>query len=84
MVLTEQLAAMDLMALGKFLLLPEDDLTLATVLKGPFIGFDDDDLFQLAWDRGHDSLWQRLSQLAADDSGFANARRWLAGLLARV
>ena len=84
MVLTEQLAAMDLMALGRFLLLPDDDLTLATVLKGPFIGFDDDDLFQLAWDRGRDSLWQRLSQLAVDDSRFANARRWLGGLLARV
>jgi ATP-dependent helicase/nuclease subunit A len=84
MVLTEQLAAMDLMALGRFLLLPEDDLTLATVLKGPFIGFDDNDLFQLAWDRGRDSLWQRLSQLATDDSRFAKARNWLAGLLARV
>ncbi|MGY9005801.1 MAG: UvrD-helicase domain-containing protein, partial [Alphaproteobacteria bacterium] len=39
MVLTEQLAVMDLMALGQFLLLPEDDLTLACVLTGPFIGF---------------------------------------------
>ncbi len=36
----------------KFLLLPEDDLTLAVVLKGPLIGFDDDDLFDLAYDRG--------------------------------
>ena len=38
MVLTEQLAVMDLMALGQFLLLPDDDLTLATVLKSPLIG----------------------------------------------
>src|SRR4029450_6910404 len=35
MQLTEQLAVMDLMALGDCLLLPEDDLTLAVVLKGP-------------------------------------------------
>ena len=48
MVLSEQLAVMDLIALGEFLLLPEDDLTLAVVLKGPLIGFDDDDLFDLA------------------------------------
>ena len=35
LVLTDQLAVQDLVALGRFLLLPEDDLTLATVLKGP-------------------------------------------------
>ena len=50
---------MDLVALGEFLLLPEDDLTLAVVLKGPLIGFDDDDLFNLAYDRKAKSLWQR-------------------------
>ena len=52
MVLTEQLAVMDLMALGQFLLLPEDDLTLATVLKGPLIGLTEDELFTLAYGRG--------------------------------
>ena len=35
MVLSEQLPIMDLVALGNFLLLPEDDLNLAIVLKGP-------------------------------------------------
>ncbi len=35
--LTEQLAIEDMMALMQFLLLPEDDLTLATVLKGPLV-----------------------------------------------
>ena len=34
LILTEQLAVQDLVALGRFLLLPEDDLTLATVLRG--------------------------------------------------
>ena len=42
MVLSEQLAVQDMVALGQFLLLPEDDLTLATVLKGPLFGFDED------------------------------------------
>ena len=36
--LAEELAVQDLVALGQFLLLPEDDLTLATVLKGPLFG----------------------------------------------
>ncbi|MBX9634374.1 MAG: UvrD-helicase domain-containing protein, partial [Magnetospirillum sp.] len=52
MVLTEQMAVMDLMALGNFLLLPEDDLTLATVLKSPLVGLSEDQLFRLAWNRG--------------------------------
>jgi ATP-dependent helicase/nuclease subunit A len=80
MILSEQLAIMDLIALGDFLLLPEDDLTLASVLKGPFIGLNDDDLFALAYDRGKTSLWRRL----AADTRFAAAHAWLAALLARV
>ncbi|WP_193366582.1 double-strand break repair helicase AddA [Pelagibius marinus] len=75
--LTEQLAVMDLMALGRVLLLPEDDLTLACVLKGPFIGFDEDRLFRLAYDRGRKSLWQRLGEMAPEDEAFAAARRFL-------
>ncbi len=50
--LVDQLAVEDLMALLQFLLLPEDDLTLAAVLKGPLIGFDDELLFDLANPRG--------------------------------
>ncbi len=59
MVLTEQLAVMDLVALGQFLLLPDDDLTLATVLKSPFIGFGEDDLYALAHARAG-GLWSEL------------------------
>ncbi len=80
MALAEQLAVMDLIALGEFLLLPEDDLTLATVLKGPFVGLDDDDLFALAYDRGDSSLWRRLGE----DPRYARAYQWLSALLARV
>ncbi len=84
MVLSEQIAVMDLMALGEFLLLPEDDLTLAAVLKGPLIGFGDDDLFALAYDRGKISLWHRLTEAAASDDRYAAAKAWLARLLAAV
>ena len=51
LVLTEHIAVMDLMVLADALLLPEDDLALATVLKSPLFGLDDDELFKLAWDR---------------------------------
>ena len=43
---------MDLIAAGRASLLPQDDLTLACVLKSPLIGLDDDDLMALAPGRG--------------------------------
>lgn len=61
MVLTEQIAVMDLMAAAAFALLPEDDLMLATVLKSPLIGLDEDALFDLAHNR-QGSLWHELSR----------------------
>jgi ATP-dependent helicase/nuclease subunit A len=73
MVLTEQMAVMDLMALGSFMLLPEDDLTLATVLKGPLIGLDEEQLFALARDRGDVGLWETLKQRMSADAAFENA-----------
>jgi ATP-dependent helicase/nuclease subunit A len=78
MVLTEQLAVMDLMALAETLLLPEDDLTLATVLKGPLIGLSEEDLFELAWNRPG-SLWEALRK-----SRFAEAYRTLSDLAAKA
>ena len=51
LVLTEHIAVMDLMALADALLLPDDDLALAGVLKSPLFGLTDEDLFELAWDR---------------------------------
>lgn len=59
--LLEQIAVQDLVALGQFLLLPTDDLTLATVLKSPLFGLDDDDLFTLCYNRGGASVWTRLT-----------------------
>ncbi len=81
MVLTEQLAVMDLIALGKVLLLPEDDLTLATVLKGPLIGLSEDELFTLAWNRpAGRSLWDAL-RTRMDEPVFGPARTALTELL---
>jgi ATP-dependent helicase/nuclease subunit A len=39
---------MDMIALGRAALLPQDDLMLATFLKSPFVGLDDDDLMRIA------------------------------------
>ena len=58
--LLEQIAVQDLISLSRFVLLPEDDLTLAEVLKSPLFGLDDDDLFRLCYQRGGASLWNRL------------------------
>jgi ATP-dependent helicase/nuclease subunit A len=82
--LGEQLAVQDLVALGRFLLLPEDDLALANVLKGPLFGFTDDEhLFPLAYGRTR-SLWQSLREKATAHAAFAAARARLEELLARA
>ncbi len=59
--LTDELAVMDLLVLGDALLQPEDDLALATVLKGPLLGLSEDDLYKLAHGR-EGSLWQALER----------------------
>jgi ATP-dependent helicase/nuclease subunit A len=83
MKLTDQLAVQDLVALADFLLMPDDDLTLAVVLKSPLFGFDDDDLFELAYGpRG--SLWTALQSKATDDPRFAAAVETLTAWLARA
>ncbi len=83
MVLTDQAAVEDLIALGHFLLLPEDDLTLAEVLKGPLYGIDDERLFRLAHGRPG-TLWAELQRRAGDDPALARAHEELSALLARA
>ncbi len=86
MQITDQLAVMDLVAFGRFLLMPEDDLTLAEVLKSPLIGLDDDQLFEIAHNRSR-TLWHALREKAAvveDGSPFARAYAFLFKWLGRV
>jgi ATP-dependent helicase/nuclease subunit A len=73
LVLTEHIAVMDLMALADALLLPQDDLALATVLRSPLFGFSDDELFTIAWDRGRVSLRAALKQKVGEGNKFADA-----------
>jgi len=72
LVLTEHIAVMDLMVLADALLLPDDDLSLATVLKSPLFGFDDEDLFEIAWER-KGSLRAALRAKAPGNARFAEA-----------
>ena len=79
--ITEQLAVMDLIALGDFLLMPEDDLSFATILKSPLFDFDDEDLFVIGHDR-RASLWEALTKKADLDPRYEEAvvtiKQWLA------
>ncbi len=61
MKLGDQLVIEDLISLAKFLLLPSDDLSLAEVLKSPLYNLTDEDLFDLCYQRGEQTLWQRLN-----------------------
>lgn len=84
MKLAEQIAVLDLLALGSFCLLPEDDLTLATVLKGPLFNFSEDDLFTLCWKRQERRLWHELQRRADDKPHWRAAVHELREIMARA
>ncbi len=75
MVLSDQLVVQDLCAAAQFGLLPEDDLILATLLKSPFIGWDEDKLFKNAHNR-KGTLWQNVKNCS--DSSTVD---WLSALI---
>ena len=75
LVLTEHIAVMDLMALADCLLLPDDDLALASVLKSPLFGLNEEQLFALAWDRALAARALRQKAAMAPLEGWRRARR---------
>jgi ATP-dependent helicase/nuclease subunit A len=72
--LGEHIAVMDLIAAARVALLQEDDLALATVLKSPLIGLDDNDLLALAPKR-KGSLYDALA---------ASTELWHAGAVRHI
>jgi ATP-dependent helicase/nuclease subunit A len=78
LILTEHIAVMDLLVLADALLLEQDDLALATVLKSPLFGLSEQELFDLAWNRGGSlraALRERKPDIARRlDALAANAR----------
>ena len=50
LLLSEHIAFQDLLALGRFARFPDDDLTLAALLRSPFCDVDEDGLYDLAYE----------------------------------
>ena len=83
LMLTEQPAVQDLMALADALLLPQDDLTFACLLTSPLGGLSDDSLADLAIGR-NGPLWETLRARAEERPDWQAAWAFFAALLARV
>ena len=82
MILTEQLPVMDLLSLGRFSIMPDDDLALAEILKSPLFGLDDEELLDIAWDRGRKSLWASLRERRDRAPAYDSSVRTLEEILA--
>ncbi len=78
--LHEPIVVQDLLAGMKFAVQPNDDLNLACLLVSPLIGWDQEQLRALAYDR-KGSLWRELRQRAAESDVFQRAHDALAELL---
>ena len=83
MMLSDNLAVQDLMVLGQCILLPEDDLSLAALLKSPIFDISEDQLFTLAHGRVKQSLWERLREYSAQPP-FQSAFALLSDVRARA
>ncbi len=83
LMLAEQLAVQDLIALADSLLLPQDDLTFACLLTSPLGGLSDDSLMDLAIGRSG-PLWEALHARAGERPEWQAAWTFYTALLARV
>lgn len=79
--LSSHIAFEDLLALGRFVLFPDDDLTLAALLKAPFCGLSDDDIYALAKGR-RATLWTELQRRSGERAEWGAARAVLDWALA--
>lgn len=84
MELTRNLAVQDLIALGRFALLPNDELTLAALLKSPLCDISEEQLFSLAYGRAGHTLWQRLQAMRHEGPAFAMAYEFLSEMQSRA
>jgi ATP-dependent helicase/nuclease subunit A len=74
--LIDHIGIKDLLALAKFVTLPKDDLNLAVILKSPFVGFNEEQLFDLCYKRST-SLWEQLVKKGNDSVPIRNAYQFL-------
>ena len=89
--LTEHIAVMDMMALMRFVLLPEDDMTLATILTSPLCALREEDIASLLsrkQDTGKEraTLWQCLCAAVKNDkeSKYMPAHTFLQDMMAHA
>lgn len=66
MMLTDQIAIMDCLALARFCRFPEDDLSLACLLRSPFIRIQENELMAFALGR-QGTLWDVVQQRCSPD-----------------
>lgn len=79
LILTSHIAVKDLLAIAKFCLMPEDDLSLASLLRSPVFAISDDDLTTLAALRPRQvSLVESLRQSALSNRRHADIAEVLA------
>lgn len=71
--LSSHIAFEDLLALGRFILFPDDDLTLAALLKTPFCSLTDEDVYALAKGR-RATLWAELRRRSEERPEWTAAR----------
>jgi len=71
--LSDHVVFQDLVALGRFVLFPTDDLTLAALLRSPFCDLDEQSLFDLAYGR-QEALWSVLGRRADERPAWGAAR----------
>jgi len=74
--LSDHVVFQDLVALGRFVRFPTDDLTLAALLRSPFCDLDEQSLFDLAYAR-QEALWTVLNRRAEERPEWNSARGFL-------
>ena len=79
--LSNPFAVRDLLAAVTFAVQPLDDLNLASLLVSPLIGWDQQQLFDLAYGRDKTALWRALRERAGEREDFAAAHDTLGELL---
>lgn len=78
--LADQIAVQDCLALARFARLTSDNLSLACILKSPFIRLSEDELMELALGRTKDeTLWDRVRA-----SRHTEAAAWLGRIITRA
>jgi ATP-dependent helicase/nuclease subunit A len=81
--LKDQIAVMDLVALGRFALLPEDDLNLAALLRSPLCGVSENELLALSAGRSA-TLWRELERRHSELAAFECSHAFLSDCLSRA